>query len=107
MENFHQENPVNSFETNMDTSEGQDKHAIIRDYPDDYEITETDPGSKEDETSSHNVDKKLKEVNEEVLLTAPTGKAASILGKRIGIPAHTALSHLHISPLEESGWKCQ
>ena len=89
MENFLQENPVNSFETNMDTSEGQDKHAIIRDYPDDYEITETDPGSKEDETSSHNVDKKLKEVNEEVLLTAPTGKAASILGKRIGIPAHT------------------
>ncbi|PFX33712.1 DNA helicase B [Stylophora pistillata] len=32
---------------------------------------------------------KLKEVNEQVLLTAPTGKAASILGKRIGIPAHT------------------
>lgn len=98
MENFHQENPVNSFETNMDTSEGQDKHAIIRDYPDDYEITETDPGSKEDETSSHNVDKKLEEVNEEV--SHPREKNWDSC-------THTALSHLHISPLEESGWKCQ
>lgn len=41
------------------------------------------------------IKKKQKEVDEAVLLTAPTGKAASILGSRIGLEAHTLHSVIY------------
>lgn len=37
----------------------------------------------------------LKEIDDEVLLTAPTGKAASILGKRTRLPSHTLHSVIY------------
>lgn len=57
------------------------------------------------------IKKKQKEVDEAVLLTAPTGKAASILGSRIGLEAYTLHSVIYSfinweqkSP-EENDWK--
>lgn len=45
------------------------------------------------------IKKKQKEVDEAVLLTAPTGKAASILGSRIGLEAHTTLGNIQLHKL--------
>ena len=58
---------------------------------------------------SRKVKTKLQEVDDEVLLTAPTGKAASVLGKRIGIPSYTLhsviYSRLHWVEDGKGDWK--
>lgn len=68
----------------------------------DPDTSDTDPvpmvnedSSSEMKVEAGELKTKLEEIEEEVLLTAPTGKAASILGKRTKLPAHTLHSVIY------------
>ena len=87
----------------------QDGHTIKEDQHNDSAMRETDSVSKVDKRLSCELEEKQNKVDDEVLLTAPTGKAASILGKRIGIPSHTLhsviFSCLHWESKDDTEWK--
>lgn len=57
--------------------------------------TDHDKDSTHQKKITKKIEKKQKEVDEAVLLTAPTGKAASILGSRIGLEAYTLHSVIY------------
>ena len=57
--------------------------------------------SSKSKAQAHKLRTKLKEIEDEVLLTAPTGKAASILGKRTKLPSYT----LHAVIYSFQHWK--
>lgn len=65
--------------------------------------------SSESKVQARKLKTKLQEIDDEVLLTAPTGKAASILGKRTWLPSHTLHSVIYsFQHWEEKGqddWK--
>lgn len=70
-----------------------------------------DKDSTHQKEVTRKIKKKQKEVDEAVLLTAPTGKAASILGSRIGLEAYTLHSVIYSfinweqKSQEENDWK--
>jgi len=54
-----------------------------------------DESSSESKVKAHKLKTKLKKVEDEVLLTAPTGKAASLLGERTKLPSYTLHSVIY------------
>lgn len=98
-----------------------DSHAVILDATLEEAMSchssELNMQADHDKDSTHQkevtrkIKKKQKEVDEAVLLTAPTGKAASILGSRIGLEAYTLHSVIYSfinweqKSQEENDWK--
>ena len=79
-----------------------DGYRVKLDLKSDPGTSNTDPvplvneeSSSESKVKAHKLKTKLKEIEDEVLLTAPTGKAASILGKRTKLPSYTLHSVIY------------
>lgn len=79
-----------------------DKHATEQELQKNLATSTGIPDSKgntelcsESKSLSRRIEAKMKEIEGEVLLTAPTGKAASLLGKRTGLPSHTLHSVIY------------
>lgn len=99
---------ASSPDLNVQSTEDSD----CRSDPDGYKVkldlkcdpgtSDTDPvplvneeSSSESKVKGRKLEAKLKAIDDEVLLTAPTGKAASILGKRTKLPSHTLHSVIY------------
>lgn len=54
-----------------------------------------DESSSDSKVKAQEIKTKLKKIEDEVLLTAPTGKAASLLGKRTKLPSYTLHSVIY------------
>ena len=78
------------------------EYKVKLDFKCDPTTSDTDPvplvneeSSSEMKVKAHKLKTMLKEIEDEVLLTAPTGKAASILGKRTKLPSYTLHSVIY------------
>ena len=75
------------------------KKCVLQEFAGDLDDENVNTSDAEREKAIKNIKKKIKarqdEIEEEVLITAPTGKAALILGRRTSLPSHTLHSVIY------------
>ena len=96
------QNAQSTKKSDSDCRSDTDGCKVKLDFKCDPDSSDTDPvplvneeSSSEMKVKAHKLETKLKEIEDEVLLTAPTGKAASILGKRTKLPSYTLHSVIY------------